>query len=190
MKRFSFLIAFIIVANNIFATGQYGDYEKAETPGWLTFMGLILIAWGILEIILFFKLWGMTNDVKSIKKGLFNEECPENVAGIIDYLRKNLILGNKEIVRKALLQNFISNVIKGYNSSPSGTYVQGQWVVSKEINYKKSISNYVDNLQKQFDKIGEELPLYIKNMKTYGDFFNLFVEEDFIIKTDTNNKTE
>lgn len=32
-----------------------------------SFAGLIMIVFGILQIILFFKLWGMTNDIKAIK---------------------------------------------------------------------------------------------------------------------------
>jgi len=30
-------------------------------------MGIAFFAWGVLEIILFFKVWGMTNDVKEIR---------------------------------------------------------------------------------------------------------------------------
>lgn len=37
------------------------------------FVYLIIIVFGILQIILFFKLWGMTNDVKTLK----NHFCPE-----------------------------------------------------------------------------------------------------------------
>lgn len=33
----------------------------------LTFTGLVMIVFGVLQIILFFKLWGMTNDVSKIK---------------------------------------------------------------------------------------------------------------------------
>lgn len=35
--------------------------------GLLTFTGCIIIVFGILQIILFFKIWGMTNDVSRIK---------------------------------------------------------------------------------------------------------------------------
>ena len=31
------------------------------------FLSVILIIFGILQIILFFKLWGMTNDVKALR---------------------------------------------------------------------------------------------------------------------------
>ena len=34
------------------------------------FVSIVIIVFGILQIILFFKLWGMTNDVKKIKSSL------------------------------------------------------------------------------------------------------------------------
>ena len=38
--------------------------------GLMTFTGIVIIAFGILQIILFFKVWGMTNDVKTMKDEL------------------------------------------------------------------------------------------------------------------------
>lgn len=35
--------------------------------GMLTFAGIVMAVFGILQIILFFKIWGMTNDVSKIK---------------------------------------------------------------------------------------------------------------------------
>lgn len=35
--------------------------------GMLTFTGIIIIVFGILQIILFFKIWGMTNDISDMK---------------------------------------------------------------------------------------------------------------------------
>ena len=32
-----------------------------------SFVGIIIIVFGILQIILFFKIWGMTNDIKTVK---------------------------------------------------------------------------------------------------------------------------
>ena len=41
-------------------------------------LGIVILVFGILQIILFFKLWGMTNDVKAIKMSLCKEEfCPQ-----------------------------------------------------------------------------------------------------------------
>ena len=62
MKRNFALVIVAVSAMNCFAA-SYGDFG---TPGWLTFMGILMIAWGILEIILFFKIWGMTNNVRKL----------------------------------------------------------------------------------------------------------------------------
>jgi hypothetical protein len=35
--------------------------------GLISFAGIIMIVFGILQIVLFFKLWGMTDDIKAIK---------------------------------------------------------------------------------------------------------------------------
>lgn len=34
--------------------------------------GIILLVFGILQIVLFFKIWGMTNDVRDLKERYFN----------------------------------------------------------------------------------------------------------------------
>ena len=42
-------------------------------------MYFIVIVWSILNIILFFKIWGMTNDVKAIKERLLHGNSKINV---------------------------------------------------------------------------------------------------------------
>ena len=44
----------------------------------LSFMEFIVLIFSILQIILFFKLWKMTNDVKQIKDELLNRSQSEN----------------------------------------------------------------------------------------------------------------
>lgn len=78
MKRLKLLVLSIA-----FVTSSYAyDYStpKLEMPWWLTLMGLLMIAWGILEIILFFKIWAMTNDVRK----LTNQFCKETKAACLD----------------------------------------------------------------------------------------------------------
>lgn len=36
--------------------------------GMISFVGIIALVFGVLQIILFFKLWGMTNDINAIKE--------------------------------------------------------------------------------------------------------------------------
>lgn len=195
MKRFFVLAFYATAALSSFA--YYGDSSysssKIEMPGWLTFMGIIMIAWGILEIILFFKIWGMTNDIRALKMDHFNESNNNTNELILNDLRKNLVLGNIDNVKKTLLKNFIDDVQSSFWYLPGGDYEKdedgnAQWVSYKERNKEKSIRPYVENLQKQFNKIGEELPGYIKRMETYRDYFDLFVEEDLVVKIEENKE--
>ena len=70
---------------------------------------LFLLVWGCFQIILFFKLWGMANKVKALKKDYFLETEIECKDEMIKYLKKNLILGNIEGVKRVLLRNFMNN---------------------------------------------------------------------------------
>lgn len=71
-----------------------------------TVLAIIMIVFAILQIILFFKVWGMTNNVKEITKKL---ECDLEP---VDYIRKALLKGDKEksedLLTDALAQELIA----------------------------------------------------------------------------------
>lgn len=54
-----------------------------------TFMAIVFLVFGILQIILFFKVWGMTNDVKKIKNKLYEDNFP------VEYILVKTDLGRK-----------------------------------------------------------------------------------------------
>lgn len=188
MNRHVLITIAVLTASNSFA--YYGDYSSSpdfELPGWVTFAGFLMIAWGILEIILFFKIWGMTNDVKAIKKEYLHDRNDESYYLMAKNLRKNLILGNIENVKKVLLTNFMDEIMRSYANLPSQGYEKDangkdRLVSYEERNQKTPIAPYVENLRKQFEKIGEPLPTYINNMATYGDFLNIFTKEDLMME--------
>ena len=98
MKRFIVLSVSMAIASNSFA--YYSDYTSSSDsliPGWVIF---IVVVSGILQGILFFKIWGMTNDVKALKKDHFVEMELENKDIVAWYLRKSLFLGNIENAKK------------------------------------------------------------------------------------------
>ena len=65
MKKFYLLAAtMLLFASSAFA--YYGEYNEPKTSGWDIFMAMVTIICAILGIILFFKVWGMTNDVRKI----------------------------------------------------------------------------------------------------------------------------
>ena len=193
MKRFFMFVAMLATATSCFA--YYGDYSSSSNSGWLTFLGIVLLIWGVLQIILFFKVWGMTNDIKALKKDHFNEGTFETNTSLARYLRKNLVLGNMDNVKRILLQDFIDNVESAYGELRAYGYVTDdegneKYVSLKEQNLKESIRPYVENLQKQFDKIGEELPVYIQRMETFGDYYSLFTKEDLVVNIEKEESQE
>lgn len=40
----------------------------------IDFLSIILLVFGVLQIILFFKVWGMTNDIKEIRNKYLKDE--------------------------------------------------------------------------------------------------------------------
>ena len=56
----------------------------------MEFLSIVLLVFGVLQIILFFKLWRMTNDVRSLKNqyAANNKELEYYIKSINEYLRK------------------------------------------------------------------------------------------------------
>ena len=184
MKKTLSLVFMLAVVMNASAAG----YGELEMPGWLTFMGIVIIVFGILEIVLFFKIWAMTDDVKAMKKHILGEGIIKSYAAVIPIIRKDLVLGNKEQVKTALINNFIDKLERKFYSFDGNYDSDHIFTQFTEENLNKSIELYVNNLRKQFDKIGEKLPENIAKMKTFKDYFDLFTEDDLKIYTGEEKK--
>ena len=106
------------------------------------FIAIVSLVAGVLQIILFFKVWGMTNDVKALKKDHFCETQFVGYGQTASYLRRNLVLGNTDNVKRILLQNFIDNVEQAYGELKRGDYEKDEngrekWVDYQEKTYEK-----------------------------------------------------
>lgn len=183
MKRLFFLSFMLTLVATASAAGRY----SSDDSDWATFIAVVTIAAAVLQIILFFKIWGMTNDIKALKKDHFCETQFDGKVELARYLRKNLVLGNMDTVKRILLQNFIDEVENAYNNMPSGGFEKDEkgvekWVEYKEQNLKEPIAPYVKNLMNQYAKIGEEVPVYITRMETFNDYFDLFVASDLKVQ--------
>lgn len=127
----------------------YGDYSSSiELPGTIKFLTFILFVWGILEVILFFKVWGMTNNVKKIQTELTRSNTTE-------LFRKYRLLGLNDKAAEILIQVFLNDMEKYIHSSG-------------EI-----IDNKVAELEFQLSQLGEKLPNGFKNLKTAEDYYKL-----------------
>ena len=90
--------------------------------GLIQFTGIVIIAFGILQIILFFKVWGMTNNVKRIWKKIDNKDFLSDAC--VSYIKGNLEeterLANEAFLQEVALlskssesyEDWIDNYIK------------------------------------------------------------------------------
>ena len=73
-----------------------------------SFVLIVIIVFGILQIILFFKLWGMTNNVKKIRESFLTGADGLSPAKI------EFAIGNIEKAKELLKKEFIIDIFKIY----------------------------------------------------------------------------
>ncbi len=83
-----------------------------ENNAMYVFASVILIVFGILQIILFFKVWGMTNDVKKIK-----EIAQEGNNSSWDAAKIETLAGDYDKAYQIYFKCFISDVYELYKKS-------------------------------------------------------------------------
>lgn len=121
----------------------------------MTLFSVILIVFGILQIILFFKLWGMTNNVSKIKGKL--EEDINNDAIL---LKAQLFALNgdkqqsfelyKELFHKSIIELFNKTISQFGVKDNLGYEERNEYYKSE---YKKVVKYYI----KRTDKLGLKL---------------------------------
>lgn len=72
----------------------------------LDIVSIIIIVFGILQIILFFKVWGMTNDVSELKK-MYEEKSEKLISSINKLVEETKKLDTKDEVKKEVKQTII-----------------------------------------------------------------------------------
>jgi len=96
------------------------------------FLSVILIVFGILQIILFFKVWGMTNDVKKIK-----EIAQEGNNSSWDAAKIETLAGNYDKAYEIYFKCFISDVYEQYMKYDGKDF---------ELEYAKLVNMYAKRL--------------------------------------------
>lgn len=112
------------------------------------FLSIVLIIFGVLQIILFFKMWMMTNDVRKIKEKL---KCGNDRQWEI---RKAILRGDDNLAKELLMDCLMSDIEK--YSEFSG----------------------IDEICKRYDasfkQLGMEIPERLKPLKSYSDIREIF----------------
>ncbi|MEG1672618.1 MAG: hypothetical protein RR221_02340 [Alistipes sp.] len=115
-------------------------------------LGLIMLVFGVLQIVLFFKLWGMTIDIKKIK----NETCKEFSTDDLQWkIRALILLNRKEQAEELIVQYFIEQI---YDMGHSGIL----------------LTRWKNQCRESLERLGLKLPEQIEKLSTKMDVENLF----------------
>lgn len=105
----------------------------------LTFTGVVMIAFGVLQIILFFKMWGMTNDVKEIKRRYFEEleisKQKRETVPVSQCVTTELYIEKKEVPKNPIAEPI--NITKSGNVQVSTRELKHYDLAEKDINKLK-----------------------------------------------------
>lgn len=106
-----------------------------------TLLAIIFIVFGILQIILFFKIWGMTNDVREMKKNQQLE--PKSIKARIAYLR-----GDKELAQRLMDEYFFEEA--------------RDFATSDIYDFKKNYTIHVESCSNLYANMGLKAPDFEK----------------------------
>lgn len=117
----------------------------------IDFLSIVLIVFGVLQIILFFKMWGMTNDMNKITKKL---QCEKDKTWNV---RRALLYGDHELAKTELMDCIISDFEKfgdgGYGFN--------------------CVEDIISKYEPAFKQLGIEIPENLKAIKSYADIKNI-----------------
>lgn len=128
------------------ALAYYGDYDnsRSESSPFSIFLALIVFVFGVLQIFLFFKVWGMTNDVKQIKEKYVSPVKSYNAT--ITYFGIKALEGNE-----AAKKYIINEIIKELSMCDTSTFY-------KRERYSKMFNDVKEKFKLILDDSGIEFP--------------------------------
>ena len=138
-------------------------------------IALVCFIGAVLDITLFFKLWGMTNDVRALKNGHFDNHMPGDVQQLRAYLRNHIILGDKEKARHILTHDFLNIINNKCN------YNRSLYLDTMNPVLDTDITPYVDLLRKQLAIVHLDIPEEINRLKTFRDYYEIYKDEYYEI---------
>lgn len=123
------------------------------------FLSIVLVVVSILQIILFFKVWGMTNDVDAIKISI----------GATDNFSSLAWMGSSESAYRSLCKSMLEELesvmcwsyIKKGELNEIPEYMNGG---------VKSIESIIDRYEGKFIAIGEKMPEHLSSVSKMNEF--------------------
>lgn len=119
-------------------------------------IGLVVFVFSILQIILFFKLWEMTNNVKRINNKI-ERTCDTN---LLWEIRKSILKGDIRRAENLLSDEFVNDLRQLLRDNNHLT--------------ENSIAELKTDYAKYYAQLGVSLPDSIKRIKSKEDFYKVF----------------
>ncbi|MFS3119283.1 hypothetical protein [Bacteroides xylanisolvens] len=118
------------------------------------FVFIVIIVFGVLQIILFFKLWGMTSNVKRIKDNIINGTDVS-----FESAKKELLAGNSDKAFEIYNRCFINDIFVIYKEVTAGEmsdkYITEEYISKYQDKcnlYKKELSKLGGNYSIDFSR--------------------------------------
>lgn len=181
MKRFIIILVALATVSKTFASyGSYGSDDAA------IIFGVSAIS-GILTIILFFKVWGMCNNVSKLKERYYDGLDFKSEEEAAKYLRKCIILGDKEAAKRCLLERFMLKIehaisVMKFNGEVEMKDGELKWKSPELQKVKDFVNPYVKALESQLSMFDEKLPENISKLVTFEDYLNIYPIKNIMVK--------
>ena len=146
------------------ALAYYGDYgysSRSDSSPFTIILAIIVFVFGILQIILFFKVWGMTNDVKQMKDKFVTPVKSNNAT--ITYFGIKAIKG-EEAAKKYIVEE----IIKEFSSCETTAFQKREVYEKKLGDINKKYKHLLKDAKVEFPRMDEYLDLVSPN--EYGGF--------------------
>jgi len=193
MKKKTVLTVILLLFTNVITFAQdegfsapYNNTESSSSNlnGWLIFELIIILIVSILQIILFFKIWSMTNNVKSLKERFIDNEIPTSTNAITWKVMQLHLQGKDEeayaLLNETLYNSLTQNLsnIKIYNlrKDDDGCYYDYSGA-NMDIFFEKRKERKIKEAEVFYHKIGKEIPSYFQEL-TFTSFVQFRQEEN------------
>lgn len=120
----------------------------------------------LLTLILFFKMWGMCNDVKDLKEH-FCGKCESNIDTLSARISSGSITAEEDI-RNYMVSEF-EEIVKKSQGITDEDFVNIYGVSSNDM-----ISGTKNKFEKLYNKMGKSLPSEFDKVKSIDDLWELF----------------
>lgn len=145
MKKLSIACLALTVSLPIFAYG----YESSND---FTFTEFVTIVAGVLQAILFLKIWGATNDIRKIKEHLEPSELMQSDLRILHFS------GHHNQAVELLNKRFFKSVDIAFSNC------------SNSDRFPKILEKVIEKYKPMYDALGEEVPESITSITSYEQY--------------------